>query len=317
VTASQAAAGARYAAQIESPSKVFRKIGKDMTSGLALGLADGTPEAVSAAADLVSKVAAGAATAAKASADSALDAVRGISDGIVSSVLGNVGFSTTDAEGNALTPDQIVASIFGSISNQQQAISAIAANIGKALPPALLQQILGMPPETAIALANYLGQNPALLNQLTLAYDALGVFTEEALGVPMGLAWGKVGQLSAAEMLQDARTYLRNHADSFGRFVGNTLSGSIPFSLDLPGRAAGGLVTGGSPYIVGERGPELFVPQASGSIVPNHRMESGGRTVNITVNAPVGADLRRAGQEIAEALRAFENGSGPIYAKAS
>lgn len=44
-------------------------------------------------------------------------------------------------------------------------------------------------------------------------------------------------------------------------------------------RANGGPVTGNSPYIVGERGPELFVPSVSGSIVPNNSVGSflGGR----------------------------------------
>lgn len=37
----------------------------------------------------------------------------------------------------------------------------------------------------------------------------------------------------------------------------------------LEGRAAGGPVSGGRPYIVGERGPELFVPATAGAIVPN------------------------------------------------
>ena len=45
-------------------------------------------------------------------------------------------------------------------------------------------------------------------------------------------------------------------------------------------RAAGGPVSGGTPYIVGEKGPELFVPGSSGNIVPNNKM--GG--VNIVVN---------------------------------
>ena len=50
-------------------------------------------------------------------------------------------------------------------------------------------------------------------------------------------------------------------------------------------RAAGGAVTGGTPYVVGERGPELFVPNGSGSIVPNNRM--GGSTINLTVNGAI------------------------------
>jgi phage-related minor tail protein len=48
-------------------------------------------------------------------------------------------------------------------------------------------------------------------------------------------------------------------------------------------RANGGPVTGGSPYIVGERGPELFVPGRSGSIVPNNQLAGGGDT-NVVVN---------------------------------
>jgi phage-related minor tail protein len=44
----------------------------------------------------------------------------------------------------------------------------------------------------------------------------------------------------------------------------------------------GGPVTAGSPYIVGERGPELFVPSQGGGIVPNHAMAGGGVTVNIS-----------------------------------
>ncbi len=60
--------------------------------------------------------------------------------------------------------------------------------------------------------------------------------------------------------------------------LGNVLQSitGIGGPIRIPGRAAGGPVTGGFPYIVGERGPELFVPRASGSIVPNGRM--GGVT---------------------------------------
>ena len=46
-----------------------------------------------------------------------------------------------------------------------------------------------------------------------------------------------------------------------------------------PHRAVGGPVASGSPYWVGERGPELFVPKTSGSIVPAGA--TGGVTVNV------------------------------------
>lgn len=51
----------------------------------------------------------------------------------------------------------------------------------------------------------------------------------------------------------------------------------------IEGRAVGGPVTGGKPYIVGEKGPELFTPSSSGSIIPNNRL-SGGTTIILTGN---------------------------------
>lgn len=46
-------------------------------------------------------------------------------------------------------------------------------------------------------------------------------------------------------------------------------------------RASGGPVMGSTPYLVGERGAELFVPNTSGAIIPNDKLGGGG---NITVN---------------------------------
>ena len=40
--------------------------------------------------------------------------------------------------------------------------------------------------------------------------------------------------------------------------------------FNLEGRAAGGPVSANTPYVVGEKGPELFVPRNSGGIIPNH-----------------------------------------------
>ena len=59
-------------------------------------------------------------------------------------------------------------------------------------------------------------------------------------------------------------------------------------------RANGGPVTGGQPYVVGERGPELFVPKASGAIVSNEAMGAGGVSVvqNINISTGVQATVR-------------------------
>ena len=52
--------------------------------------------------------------------------------------------------------------------------------------------------------------------------------------------------------------------------------------LGLLGFADGGRPPVGKPSIVGERGPELFVPRSSGTIIPNHQL--GGGTTNVVVN---------------------------------
>ncbi len=59
--------------------------------------------------------------------------------------------------------------------------------------------------------------------------------------------------------------------------AGAALKASL--SSGIKARALGGPVSGGEPYLVGERGPELFVPSVSGGIVPNNAVGSfmGGR----------------------------------------
>lgn len=60
------------------------------------------------------------------------------------------------------------------------------------------------------------------------------------------------------------------------------------FSLFTP-KEKGGSVTSGQPYMVGEKGAELFVPNRSGTIVPNHQLAgAGGITINQSVNFATG-----------------------------
>ena len=56
--------------------------------------------------------------------------------------------------------------------------------------------------------------------------------------------------------------------------------GSLPMLLP---RANGGPVKKGGNFLVGEKGPELFVPKRSGTIIPNDKLAGGGST-NISVN---------------------------------
>jgi hypothetical protein len=60
-------------------------------------------------------------------------------------------------------------------------------------------------------------------------------------------------------------------------------------------RAEGGPVNAGGAYMVGEKGPELFVPHASGSIVPNNKMSGGGSgSGGVTVNYNIASGVSRA-----------------------
>jgi hypothetical protein len=71
----------------------------------------------------------------------------------------------------------------------------------------------------------------------------------------------------------------------------------------LEARAAGGPVASGRPYLVGERGPELFVPHGSGTVVSNESV--GGTTINvggITVYASGAEEGRQAANQIASDL---------------
>jgi hypothetical protein len=58
-----------------------------------------------------------------------------------------------------------------------------------------------------------------------------------------------------------------------------------PSTGELQHRAAGGPVAAGQSYMVGEKGPELFVPGSSGAIVPHGAGAGGGATVNIAPGA--------------------------------
>ena len=77
-------------------------------------------------------------------------------------------------------------------------------------------------------------------------------------------------------------------------------------SFGVPGRATGGPVSPGRAYMVGERGPELFVPTASGQVVPGG---GGGRDVRVNIavqgrgNESEARLLARSARQVARAVR--------------
>jgi hypothetical protein len=103
-------------------------------------------------------------------------------------------------------------------------------------------------------------------------------------------------------------TGLRSSGGNGGGWWGSTLD-FIANALGMNRRAVGGPATRGVPLLVGERGPEIFTPASSGSILSNRELTSGrtsagagglggGITYNITINA-----TGLAGNDIAAAIQ--------------
>lgn len=83
----------------------------------------------------------------------------------------------------------------------------------------------------------------------------------------------------------------------------------------ITGKAAGGPVKGRTPYVVGEVGPELFMPDTSGRIIPNHRIGQyanrvGGGNVYINVEVNGAIDPVATGREVQKALLALKRLNG-------
>jgi TP901 family phage tail tape measure protein len=75
-----------------------------------------------------------------------------------------------------------------------------------------------------------------------------------------------------------------------------------------PGRAAGGKVSGGQPYMVGEAGKEMFVPSSNGTIVSNNALRRGGASggsYSITINVNGAGDPKAVAMEVERKLAAF------------
>jgi phage-related minor tail protein len=91
--------------------------------------------------------------------------------------------------------------------------------------------------------------------------------------------------------------------DGAPSLVGGLLTGL----LGLPGRATGGPVSAGRPYLVGERGPELFVPSGFGRVEPRVA-GAGSRDVRVSISINAGgqsapAALQASSRQVARAVR--------------
>jgi hypothetical protein len=116
------------------------------------------------------------------------------------------------------------------------------------------------------------------------------------------VALSAMAQIASASM----RSLFRSAGgEGLGSGLLGGISGLVTSLLGSPGRATGGPVQAGRSYVVGERGPELFVPSSGG------RIETGGGRardvrVSIAVSTPAAGDpqvLRQSSRQLARAVR--------------
>jgi len=116
-----------------------------------------------------------------------------------------------------------------------------------------------------------------------------------------------LGEIAAAAVSRGIGAVLGGSQPKAGGLasVATTLIGAV---AGLPGRATGGPVAPGAAYVVGERGPELFVPTSSGQVRAAASAPEAAREVRvaISVNAPAGTApeaLARSSRQVARSVR--------------
>jgi tape measure domain-containing protein len=137
-----------------------------------------------------------------------------------------------------------------------------------------------------------------------------GIFKEIGNDIATGISDALVDAIQGTRSLADAaRAIINDLATSLLKLGVNTLLkrsfGGI-FS-NLPGLATGGPASAGRSYLVGERGPEIFTPKSSGTVIPNNMIGGGGVVNNINVSVDAGGGSQTAsdsdrGKELGVAL---------------
>jgi hypothetical protein len=139
--------------------------------------------------------------------------------------------------------------------------------------------------------------NQADLQPLFNLFKTVAAFVRDnfapAIGTVLRVAFEVIGNAIAGVITGISRliNFFDNAIDKIKEFINLIKSNSLLKGLaDIIDRifggtrAAGGPVSAGKTYLVGERGPEMFTPSGSGSIIPNHKLGGGGSSINITVN---------------------------------
>jgi len=135
---------------------------------------------------------------------------------------------------------------------------------------------------------NDITTNQNLTKQAELAKKVNDSFDKLKDTIAIDIGNGIKGLIKGTQSLNDVLTGVLDRMANaflnmaiFGNFGGGSVTGGL---LGILGFANGGKPPVGRPSMVGEKGPELFVPNSAGTIIPNHQLGGMGGSTNIVVN---------------------------------
>jgi len=173
-------------------------------------------------------------------------------------------------------------------SATQQSIAAIANELQKKLPTIDIPAAPRLPKNTGAE----------KLTEQLLELQEIAMKVGESIADVFGNAFEAM--LKGEDVIKSIGEGLRGLIIDIGKaiiklVVMKTISSIVPgLGALIPFRASGGAVSGGSPYVVGERGPELFIPSSTGRIEPNGRGVFGHGGVMVSLSGQFvqrGSDL--------------------------
>jgi hypothetical protein len=351
LTMAAALAKAKAAAGIASPSKVWAEMGANLVDGLIVGMASKDDKVKQKAQETMQALADKAEAIVtkwdeklgrlKDRLDARKDELASAAKDVSSAIMDGLNFGaaqdmTTLGENGEQVGMSFMDGLKAQAAQAQDFAKKVKELITLNLSQAGIQQVLaaGMVAGTSIANELIAGGTTAIAETNALVQTTQDAADE--VGQLAGQSWYGAGVASAQATYQGwadnigkggpARVAMEALMDRLAKSLERTTTVSVKTVYEAAGikgaRALGGPVTAGDAWLVGEKGPEVFVPSANGNIIPNGGipmtrggMGGDGNTYNISVQAGVG-DPRMIGQQVVEYIKRYEQANGAVFAAA-
>lgn len=219
---------------------------------------------------------------------------------------------------------RIVAAVKASAAVMQFLAEKVVAPILKPVFQSVLPTVLGI---TVTAIDKVTGAIGKLIEAVkwlgSKAGALIGKFSEAVKG-PAQAAASALGPLnSVVNSIVRAIDGIIGRVESLARAASRISSIAGGLIGKIPGMATGGPVSAGQAYVVGEKGPELFVPGSNGTIVPNTSTPSrapsmtggaGGTVINVSLPNYLGSPTEVAQVIRQELIKIGRNNAGNVFA---